>query len=67
MKCAKCGFDDNGTGDTAHLCMTQAELKKMLNHSAELAQAKKERDRILDRLAQQDMLIAELELRFERK
>lgn len=20
MKCTKCGYDDNGTGDTAHVC-----------------------------------------------
>ena len=20
MKCGKCGYDDNGTGDTAHVC-----------------------------------------------
>lgn len=29
MKCAKCGFDDNGTGDTAHVCMSKAELNEV--------------------------------------
>ena len=61
MKCAKCGFDDNCTGDTAHLCMSQKELNEIKIRASELAQAHKERDRIIQRLAQQDELIRELE------
>ena len=29
MKCDKCGYDDNGTGDTAHVC---GPIKLKLKH-----------------------------------
>jgi hypothetical protein len=30
MKCDKCGYDDNGTGDTAHYCGKLPALKERL-------------------------------------
>ena len=42
MKCDKCGYDDNGTGDTAHVCgpikikLKHVELHEEFNRFEEL-------------------------------
>jgi len=37
MKCVKCGYDDNGTGDTAHVCGPVEYKRVMPKRIKELA------------------------------
>jgi uncharacterized protein YcaQ len=45
MKCDKCGYDDNGTGDTAHVC---GPIKLKLKH----VELHEEHDRFEELMAQ---------------
>jgi hypothetical protein len=37
MKCAKCGYDDNGTGDFAHVCEPgKIKLKPVMNEQIDI-------------------------------
>ena len=47
MKCDKCGYDDNGTGDTAHVC---GPIKLKLKH----VELHEEHDRFEELMAQNE-------------
>ena len=61
MKCDKCGYDDNGTGDTAHVC---GPIKLKLKH----VELHEEHDRFEELMAQdqpkKDLPVSEQSLVF---
>jgi len=48
MKCDKCGYDDMGSGDTAHVCFPTYVKVRPTNHEVEIGRLTRKMNKVKD-------------------